>query len=385
MGTDARTRPQSPNRPRVLFIGNSTFDMPLSPGLARKWDALSHELDLQVIARAGSVDGQDPRFRLVRTLHPALRGVSFYAALPLLVARELRRFRPQAIVAQSPFETLCALPARAALRSRAKLVTELHGDWRTAARLYGSRWRRLYAGLADRAAVLALRRSDATRAVSRFTAGLAQQATGRASAAVFPTYFDIESFTREAPRPLPTRPAVAWVAVLERYKNPRALADAWRLAAPRVPDARLVVVGRGRLQPIVDDLVREFPDRVEAVRRLSPPQVAALLDDSTALALSSESEGLPRVIMEAFARGRAVVATSVGGIPDIVESDRNGFLVHRGDAPALADALVRILRDRELAERLGRGARETARDLEGAPERYAASVRRLVERVLSGP
>jgi glycosyltransferase involved in cell wall biosynthesis len=219
--------------------------------------------------------------------------------------------------------------------------------------------------------------------VSGFTAGLAERATGRTLAAVFPTYFDIESFTREAPRPLPTRPAVAWIGVLERYKNPRLLADAWRLVAPRVPGARLVVVGRGRLQPIVDDLVREFPDRVEAITRLSPPEVAALLDDSIALALSSESEGLPRVIMEAFARGRAVVATSVGGIPDIVEPDRNGFLVHRGDAPALADALVRILGDRELAERLGRGARETARDLEGTPDRYAASVRRLVEQVLA--
>jgi glycosyltransferase involved in cell wall biosynthesis len=184
---------------------------------------------------------------------------SFYGTVPLLVARELRRFRPHAIVTQSPFETLCALPARAALRSRVKLITELHGDWRTAARLYGSTWRRLYAGLADRAAVLALRRS--TRAVSGFTAGLAERATGRTSAAVFPTYFDIESFTREAPRPLPTRRAVAWIGVLERYKNPRPLADAWRLVAPRVPGARLVVVGRGRLQPIVDDLVREFPDR----------------------------------------------------------------------------------------------------------------------------
>jgi glycosyltransferase involved in cell wall biosynthesis len=73
----------------------------------------------------------------------------------------------------------------------------------------------------------------------------------------------------------------------------------------------------------------------------------------------------------------------LGGIPDIVEPDRNGFLVHRGDAPALPDALVRMLGDREVAERLGRGARETARDLEGTPDRYAASVRRLVEQVLA--
>src|SRR5215216_1985461 len=153
-------------RPRILFIGNTTFDLPLSPGLARKWDALSDRLELRVIARAGALSAHDPRFQLVRPGHPAVRAASFYGALPLLVARELRQFRPEAIVTQSPFEACCALAARTALRSRAKLITELHGDWRTAARLYGSRGRRVYAGLADRVAVLALRRSDATRAVS---------------------------------------------------------------------------------------------------------------------------------------------------------------------------------------------------------------------------
>lgn len=86
--------------------------------------------------------------------------------------------------------------------------------------------------------------------------------------------------------------------------------------------------------------------------------------------LAASRRGHPR-------RGR------LGGIPEIVKPDRNGFLVHRGDAPALADALVRILGDRELAQRLGRGARETARDLEGTPDGYAASVRRLVEQVLA--
>jgi glycosyltransferase involved in cell wall biosynthesis len=372
-------------RPRVLFIGNTTFDLPLSPGLARKWDALSKELDVRVIARARTVSAPDPRFRLVPALHPIVRGLSFYGALPLLVARELRQFHPQAIVTQSPFEAFCALPARAALRPPVKLVTEVHGDWRTAPRLYGSPLRRIYAGFADRAAAVALRRSDATRAVSRFTSRLAEQATGRACAAVFPTYFDIDSFTREPVRPLPEHPTLAWVAVLERSKNPRLLADAWRLAAPRVPNARLVVVGRGRLQPVVDRLVREFPTRVRMIPGLSPPEIAALLDGSTALVLSSESEGLPRVIMEAFARGRAVVSTAVGGIPDIVESGHNGFVVDRGDAPGLANALVRVLSDRELAERLGHAAHRTARTLQGAPDRYAASVRGMVEQVLSQP
>ena len=381
----ARSPARGSRRSRVLFIGNTTFDLPLSPGLARKWDALSEELDLRVIARSGTVNAPDPRFRLVPTFHPAFRGVAFYGALPLLVARELRRFQPEAIVTQSPFEAFCVLPVRAVLRSRVKLVTELHGDWRTAPRLYGSPLRRIYAALADRAAAVALRRSDATRAVSHFTSRLAEQATGRPAAAVFPTFFDIASFTSEPPRQLPARPAAAWIGVLERYKNPRLLADAWRLAAPQVPDARLVVIGRGRLQPLVDRLMRDFPNQVKVIPRLSPPEIAQLLDASTALVLSSESEGLPRVIMEAFARGRAVVSTAAGGIPDIVESGRNGFLVEPGDVAGLANALVRVLSDRGVAERLGHAAHRTAATFQGEPGRYAASVRCMVERLLSQP
>jgi glycosyltransferase involved in cell wall biosynthesis len=378
-------RPRATQRPRVLFIGSTTFDLPLSPGLARKWDALSERLDLRVIARAGRVREPDRRFRLVGPLPPGLRGAFFYGALPLLVARELHRFHPQVVVAQSPYEAFCALPARAALRQSAKLLTELHGDWRTASRLYGSPLRRGYARIADAAAVVGLRRSDATRAVSHFTADLAEDAAGRTTTVVFPAYFDAESFVREPPRPLPERPALVWIAVLEHYKNPRLLADAWRLAAPRVPDARLVLVGRGRLQPVVDELVREFPTRVRAVRSLNPPEIAQLLDESTALVLSSESEGLPRVIMEAFTRGRAVVSTAAGGTPDIVESGSNGFLVERGDAIGLADAMVRVLGDRDLAEQLGRQAYRTACTLEGAPDRFAASMRRLVDQVLCEP
>ena len=85
-------------------------------------------------------------------------------------------------------------------------MVELHSDWRTATRGYGSGRRRLYAGLADRAAVLALRRADGTRAISSFTASLAERTTGRSPLASFPAYSDIEAFTREPPRPLPERP-----------------------------------------------------------------------------------------------------------------------------------------------------------------------------------
>jgi glycosyltransferase involved in cell wall biosynthesis len=109
--------------------------------------------------------------------------------------------------------------------------------------------------------------------------------------------------------------------------------------------------------------------------------VAAALDASTVLVLPSFSEGLPRVAMEAFARGRAVVGARAGGIPDIVEDGVNGLLVPTGDAPALADAIVRVLSDAALARSLADGARASAPRWLQSPEAFAVRTRELVDAV----
>jgi glycosyltransferase involved in cell wall biosynthesis len=369
-------------RPRVLFVGGSRYDLPLRPGLARKWAAVDDRIEPRVIGRAGEVAGEDPRFRLVRSAF-SIGGPAFYASLVPAVAAEIRRFRPDAIIAQSPYEALACLAA-ARGRLEQKLIVEVHGDWRTAGRLYGSRFRQLYAGLADRAALLALRRADATRALTPFTAALAEDATGHKPVAIFPTYFDLGSFTADPPRPLPARPAVVWVGVLQRYKDPRLLAEAWRIVAPRCPGARLVVVGRGPLRNVIDELVHDFPIQVRAEPRLEPRELARLLDESTLLAMSSKSEGMGRVILEAFARGRPVVSPAVGGIQDLVEPDRNGLLVEPGNPEQLAAALIRVLSKPDLAERLAGGATRDGQRLQWTPEGYADAVREMVVQVLAG-
>jgi glycosyltransferase involved in cell wall biosynthesis len=89
------------------------------------------------------------------------------------------------------------------------------------------------------------------------------------------------------------------------------------------------------------------------------------------------------VILEAFARGRGVVATRVGGIPDLVEDDTNGLLVENGDVPALADALTRLLTEDGLASRLGAAAYASSQTFEWSPDDYATRVRSLVDRTLA--
>ncbi|MBV8479323.1 MAG: glycosyltransferase family 4 protein [Actinobacteria bacterium] len=358
-------------KPRVLFVSRTRYRLPLDAQVARKWDALSAELDLRVLATGEG--GGDARFHLLPARSPA-----FYLSLPVDVARELRSFRPSAIVTQSPYEAAAALVGRAIARVPARVVLEIHGDWRTATRLYGSPLRRLLEPVSRAAARAAVRRADAVRTVSPFTSGLVR-GLGVEPAATFTTYYDASAFTAHPPVALPESRRAIFVGVLERYKNVHALAAAWRRVAAAVPDAQLHVVGRGRERAVIERLVRDLPGRVVWDQRLSSDRVAAALDESTLLVLPSFSEGLPRVAMEAFARGRPVVGARAGGIPDIVADGVSGVLVPSDDATALADALIRVLTDGALAQTLADGARADAQRWLQTPEEFATRVRELVQ------
>ncbi|MDQ3161364.1 MAG: glycosyltransferase family 4 protein [Actinomycetota bacterium] len=172
--------------------------------------------------------------------------------------------------------------------------------------------------------------------------------------------------------------------MLERTKGIATLAAAWPLVAAAVPAARLVIVGRGAQVDLVDRLRDDFPERVEHVERLLPAEVAARMDGATCLVLPSRSEGMARVILESFARGRAVIASRVGGIADVVDDGETGFLVEVGDHEALAAALTKTLADRELAARLGASAHDASSRLQLSADDFAARVRSLVDRTLAG-
>ncbi len=369
-------------RPRVLMVGRTRYRFPLSEGLARKFDALEERLELRVLATGTRGSRRDRReFRLHRPLPSrALDGVAFYAALPFRIARELRTFRPVAVLAQSPFEAAAAYVGRGLARRRTPVVVELHGDWASFARLYGSRLRQPLAPVLDRLAAWSLRRADAVRTLSPFTTELARR-HGVEPAATFTTYTDLSAFADPPAVPLPERPSALFVGVLQRYKNVDGIVAAWRLAAPRVPDARLVLVGDGPMRADVERLVADLPGQTTWHAALPTPEVVAALDGAWCLLLPSRSEGTPRVILEALCRGRAVLGGRVGGIPDAVHDAENGFLVDPEDVAGIADALVGLLSDRDLAERLGAQALEDSHPWRYTAAEYAENVAALVERV----
>jgi glycosyltransferase involved in cell wall biosynthesis len=362
-------------KPRVLFVSRERFHLPLDGAQKRKWDAVADVVDHRVLAAAAGPSTGDERFHLVGKA-VVLDGPLFYVLLPFRIARELRDFRPAAALVQGIHETVAFLVARAMTRVRTKVILDVQGDWHEATRLYGSPWRRLLNPLNDALAGPAVRGADAVRTVSTQTTGLVRSLAVE-PAAVFPSYVDAEAFLERPPGPLPDRPRAVFVGVLERYKAFDTLVDAWELAAPQIPDAMLHIVGDGSLRDRV-------PVRAEWSKRLTAEEVAAAMDDSWLVCLPSRSEGLPRVALEAAARGRAIVGGNRAGIPDVVEDGVNGFLVDPDDSQQLADALTQILSDRALAERLGAAARRTGEEWAVTPSEYAAKVRALVDAVLEG-
>jgi glycosyltransferase involved in cell wall biosynthesis len=172
------------------------------------------------------------------------------------------------------------------------------------------------------------------------------------------------------------------VGVLEPYKNVENLAAAWRLVAERVPAATLRLIGDGHRRDVAESLVAEFPDRVSWTRAVPGDEVARALDDARVLLLPSRAEGTPRIVLEAFCRGRAVVGGRVGGVPDVVEDGVSGILVDPEDVEGVAAATTTLLSDRELAQRMGRAARERANDFAFTPEEFAERTAALVDRAV---
>jgi glycosyltransferase involved in cell wall biosynthesis len=365
------------------MVGRTRYRLPLNGSLGRKFDALRQRLDLRVLGAAprGAAAG-DETFGLQRgTPVAALDGPLFYGSLPVRIARELRRTRADAILAQSPYEALAAFAGRALARSDAAVVVEIHGDWRTWSRLYGSPARAVVAPLADRAALVAIRHADAVRTLSSFTTGIVRDA-GVEPAGVFTTYTELTAFSEPPVAPLPDRPTALFVGVAERYKNVQNVVAAIRLAAERMPRAGFRLVSDGSQRDALEALTAELPDQVTWERRLETPGVVKAFDDAWVLLLASRSEGTPRVVLEALCRGRAVVGARAGGIPDVVWDGETGLLVDPDSPSEIADALVRILGDRALAERLGAEGRARADAWTYTPEGYADRVVELVERAV---
>ncbi|MBN1866814.1 glycosyltransferase [Candidatus Sumerlaeota bacterium] len=178
------------------------------------------------------------------------------------------------------------------------------------------------------------------------------------------------------------RPVVAMIANLRRMKGHLDAIVALKLLRANHPDIRIVFAGRDDS----DGLVREaavaagVEDRIVFCGFLADPLPLMRLADIYCMA--SHWEGCPASLLEAMALERPIVATRVGGIPELVRHEQEALLVAPGDPVALAEALKVLIDDRDRATRLARGARRRAMEhftLRHMVERIEAAYVELLE------
>jgi len=154
---------------------------------------------------------------------------------------------------------------------------------------------------------------------------------------------------------------VTTVGFLRRPKTMDVLIEAAAQIAPRFPGLRVLIVGEGADRPAYEALIERLgvQDTVKLLGLRS--DVPDLLAASDVAVLSTNSEGSPLSVMEYMDAGLPVVATRVGGIPDLIDDGVQGYLVEPQDPTGLGNAIARVLDDPREARRMGERGRERRR------------------------
>jgi glycosyltransferase involved in cell wall biosynthesis len=179
-------------------------------------------------------------------------------------------------------------------------------------------------------------------------------------------------------------PLVGNVAALVPHKGQRYLIEAAALVVRQVPDARFLIAGEGELRPALEKQIKDGRLEKHVIMAGFRPDVLSLHKSFDIFVLSSTTEGLGTSLLDAMACGKPIVATAAGGIPEVVEDGVTGLIVPPKDDRALAAAIVKLLKDRQLRERLGRAALARVRERFSA-ERMVTDTLGVYRRVAQRP
>jgi glycosyltransferase involved in cell wall biosynthesis len=174
-----------------------------------------------------------------------------------------------------------------------------------------------------------------------------------------PNGIDTSKFSEDTFRGRKSLRNITYVGRLDKYKGVNFLLNSFKDVLSKVDNVRLTIVGDGpdasRLRNMAKDL--GIMDNVGFKGRRE--DISSELCDADIFVLPSLSEGMSNVLLEAMACGLPVIATHVGGNSDLIKDRHNGLLIPPEDSMRLSEALLELLEDYALAQRLGKEARKT--------------------------
>jgi len=338
----------SKNMKKVLFIGVTKFNLAENLHLKAKYEGLSRGIKPYVLARG-------------KPFHKEIWGTDFYLIpRPLfwLVAPELALWlclakKVDIICVQGPLlEGLLGMALKIMLRK--EFIVEIHGDWEE--RLPALR--PVLTFFAKRV----LRSADKIRAVANYLVLKAKKYAPDKSYFIFPTFTDLNDFLAE--KEIQFNDEILFVGRNDRVKGIPYLIEAFDSIKKDFPGFKLSLVGEG------------LPEG-----KLPLIEVRNRMKNCYCLAVPSITEGLPRVILEAMALRKPVVASRVGGIPDLVKDQETGFLFEVGNVGELAEKLRILLSNKEMAVEMGRRGKELVQS-QFSNERYIANYLKMINNII---
>lgn len=172
----------------------------------------------------------------------------------------------------------------------------------------------------------------------------------------------------------PEQKLIGIVARLSRVKDHKNLLDAHSAIIKIIPEARLMIIGDGELRVELENYSEAKGLKNHVIflgTRSDIPELLKILD---VFVLCSTSEGLPVTILEAMAAGLPIVATNVGGNPEVIVDNHSGFLVPAKNPQKLAETIISILNDETLACDFGKNGQTRCRELfslDGMVKKYS--------------
>jgi glycosyltransferase involved in cell wall biosynthesis len=172
-------------------------------------------------------------------------------------------------------------------------------------------------------------------------------------------------------------PLCGVVANFYKTKGLEYFIDAAAIVAKKIPEVRFIIVGEGKLRPKLEKQIKNLGLQNKITLTGFREDALEILATMDIFVLSSLKEGLPFSLLEAGALGKPIVATRVGGVPEIIDHNQNGLLVPPAEAKTLAEAIITLLQNKKMVETFGQKIKEKvfrdfdlARTLERTAEVY---------------
>lgn len=292
--------------------------------------------------------------RVLRKLPYGLYQCSLLPFIRLALERAVRRVRPDAIVFHESTLAWAVVPLAWRLGARSCFIVHalVAGHRAGNVQPYDPWTMRVFTA-SNR---YALRNSDRVACVSRYTAGLAEAGGAPPeNLRVLPNPVDVDRFSArtQAPRDID----VLFVGRLSVEKGVDTLIHA---VAPLSRGAHVVIAGDGAERRRLEELASELGARITFLGWVSKADLPDLVRSAHIQIIPSRSEALPMVALEALASGTPVIASRVGGLPEMVVNGENGFLIDPGDVDGLRQALGVALADRARIDAMRPSAYQTA-------------------------